>query len=413
MQKALKPRSTISFPRNVAHALAFAQSIAIMAITNNSAATVHQRIEVYRFNEKLEHARPYMWSIEEGPPLSPVYVVAGSGDILAMVKPTSGAPLLLKRWTTEGKLVSSRALGTNEDVVASSLSIEATLTIVTHTELIRVAVPRDEPPLRVALPDGVKTRKNVVAGPQGAWFELKDRLVRVGFDGHSGAVKLPLFEVAPQFARCRPDQSERFPCEYVGERRLLATIDGGCVVIESVVHDFQVPHSYHIDHAGTYVLSSLGSTGNLRAQSARGEVKSKWEWFWSESRGSRNSSDFGLVRTRHEGTEGMTQVTERANGDLLLFTVEPKAVWRLDRSLKKIWKESVPEISADDVVSPAWSRGILATLGGSSFYVVDDNGDHYRKAFYDDAVAMDRPPGVATKIAVGQSRNGEWLIVNY
>jgi hypothetical protein len=403
----------MSFARNVARALAFAQSILIMAITNNSAATVHQRIEVYRFNEKLDHAPPYMWNIEEGPPLSPVYVVAGSGDILAMVRPTNGAPLVLKRWTTEGRLISSRALGITEDVIASSLSTEATLTIVTHSELIQVSVPREEPPLRLALPDGVKASKNVVAGPHGAWFELKDRLVHVGFDGHNAAIKLPVFEVAPQFARCRPDQTEQFPCEYVGERSLHATIDGGCIVIESVVHDFRVPNSYHIDHAGTYVLSALSSTGKLRAQSARGEVKSKWEWFWSESRGSKNSPDFGLVRTRHEGTEGMTHVAERSNGDLLLFTVEPNAIWRLDRSLRKSWKESAPEISSDDVVSPPWSRGILATLGGSSFFVVDDNGSHLRKATYFDAAAMDRPPGVATKIAVGQSRNGEWLIVNY
>ncbi len=408
-----KPKSTpMWFAKTAKHVFAFAVSIAIMTTTDSSAAAAHQRIEVYRFNDKLEHARPYMWNVEEGPPLAPVYVMAGSGDILAMVKPTNGGSLLLKRWTTEGKLISSRALGVTEDVISSSLSVEASLTLVTHSELIQVAVARDEPPLRVALPDAVKTSKSVVAGPRGAWFESKDQLVRVGLDGRSTAIKLPLFKVPAQFARCRPDQVEQFPCQYVGERSLLATMDGGCVVTEDVVYDFRVSNSYQIDHPGTYVLSLLSATGQVRAQSARGEVKSRWEWFWSESRGSMNSPNFGLVRTRHEGTERVTELAERANGDFLLFTGGPKAL-RLDRSFKVLWKESTPEISADDVISPPWTRGIMVSLGGSSFFVINENGDHLRKAYYDDAVAMDRPPGVATKIAIGQSRNGEWLIVNY
>jgi hypothetical protein len=121
----------------------------------------------------------------------------------------------------------------------------------------------------------------------------------------------------------------------------------------------------------------------------------------------------GLVRTRHKGGEHFVSASERANGDILLFTADPEAVSRLNHSLKGSWNESIGDLTNDDVVSPSWTRGVLVTSGGTDFTVFEEGGTGMRKAYYSDQVAMSRPVGVRRKVAVGQSRDGNWLLVSY
>jgi hypothetical protein len=50
---------------------------------------------------------------------------------------------------------------------------------------------------------------------------------------------------------------------------------------------------------------------------------------------------------------------------------------------------------------------------GSGFTVLEENGKGMNRGSYYDVVAMTRKGETPSETAVGQSRNGEWLIVNY
>ncbi len=88
-------------------------------------------------------------------------------------------------------------------------------------------------------------------------------------------------------------------------------------------------------------------------------------------------------------------------------------VWRFDRSMKERWTTSVGDLSPAEQVSPPWSQGILFTLT-HRLLVMDDNRRNQQVAYFHDEVAIKRAmESPVSRVAIGQSRNGEWLIVNY
>ncbi|MGC4067302.1 MAG: hypothetical protein QM784_22195 [Polyangiaceae bacterium] len=284
--------------------------------------------------------------------------------------------------------------------------------------MLQISERLEDKPVRVPLPENAKGSKHVVAGPGAAWFQFDDRLVRIGLDASSIVVKLPLYRVDAKFAGCFEGQHDKYPCEFVSgrDRLLFGASDGGCYVKEPITHEFRVSGTHRPDQPGTYALSSVGPNGQVRAQVHRGEVATKWEWFWSRKSPSNPTifpEDWGVVRTRYRSSEGFVNLAERSNGDILLFTARPNAVWRLNHTLKKErWKESIDDVYMDGVVSPPWTRGLLTTFAGRIF-VLNDDGSGDRTAYYGDNDAMKREDFGPIRVAVGQSRNGEWLIVNY
>jgi hypothetical protein len=188
--------------------------------------------------------------------------------------------------------------------------------------------------------------------------------------------------------------------------------DGSIVAFEGVVHYFSIPNSHRADEPVVQVVTFLSTSGQTQRQLINGKIASYREWFWKESAGTYGGFDFGLVRTRHESRgEGYTGFSEYANGDYLFWS--SKRVWRFDRSMKERWTTSVGDLSPAEQVSPPWSRGILFTLA-HRLLVMDDNGRNQQVAYFHDEVAIKRAmESPVSRVAIGQSRNGEWLIVNY
>jgi hypothetical protein len=392
-------------------------SITILIVLRNfSMAVAPQNIDVYRFDEKLSCRKSVSWRVEEGVPLAPLFVVSATNDIVALVRPLKGDRLILMRWTIDGKILLRRPLDLTE-VIASFLESDGALLLVTGSELLRISSAGDGAIERYPLPADVKGNKkiqlvenggwydlHVAVGPHGAWFELKDRLVRLGFDGKTTVVPMPLYALFPAQGSVR---------EYVQERHLLATADGGCLVGEYVVNEFPVKGGYHFDHAINSVLTLVDSAGAVRARSESGKIRTTWEWFWTEKSGTYTDlpSDMGLVRARHEGGGGcFVAVAERADGGFLLLTDD---LICLDRSLKKIWKRSLGFAGGLEAISPSWSRGVLVSSGPNGFYAADNQGKGFRKVSYFDEAEKRRPYHDFPNIAVGQSPSGEWLVVEY
>lgn len=390
----------------------------MLMMTAGATVSAFDQISVYRFDSQLKQIGPRVWKVD-GEPLAPVYVVPGSGDILALVKPAAGTVLQLERWTSEGKPVSRRAVDVG-DIVASQLAPDGSaLILATASELVTIPVgvaPSPAPEVRHALPDTVKGGKQVSIGPAGAWFGAGAKLIHVGLDGRTSvSIDLPLVkDVPPQPEGVRPGTPGpgQGPWRFLGERRLVALADGGVVVVETVDHVFQIKQS-DCDVVSIPTFTAVAPDGKVRGRMSLGEVETTSDWFWSERSPSNPSwlpERMGLRRTRHTGGEYLVGLGPKGASDLLVLSGKTK-LQRFDATLKKVWSTSLKD-SGIDVLSPSWTRGVAYHRYGR-LYTLGDNGKESRWSDYFDAAAMTRPARVAIQVAVGQTPAGEWLIVNY
>ncbi len=178
--------------------------VAIMALTVDAQA--HQNLWVYRLDAKLQQIGLKSWAAPEGAVLAPLFVMPG-GEIVALVQPPTPAPLLLMRWSTEGKELLRRPLPAREafDVTATT---DRNLVIVTGSELLRVSTADGEAVARHPLPFPAKSASAVKASVGGAWFAFSDRLVHVRFDAQDTTLTFPLTKLPGGRLRARRPMSE-------------------------------------------------------------------------------------------------------------------------------------------------------------------------------------------------------------
>ncbi len=189
--------------------------VAIMALTVDAQA--RQNLWLYRMDAKLQQIGAKSWAVPEGAVLAPLFVMPG-GEIVALVQPPTPAPLLLIRWSTEGKELLRRPLPAREafDVTATA---DRNLVIVTGSELLRVSTADGEAVARRSLPFPAKPASTVKASVGGAWFAFSDRLVHVRFDAQDTTLTFPLTKLPGGELRARRPLPEgrgraRDPCPH-------------------------------------------------------------------------------------------------------------------------------------------------------------------------------------------------------
>jgi hypothetical protein len=197
---------------------------------------------------------------------------------------------------------------------------------------------------------------------------------------------------------------------------LVVDEQGNCLLAERRTTTHAVrgrPHDP--DWSSRLVLSLVSPQGELLAQRALGELRTRWEWFWTEH-GNHDfglPNDVGLVRQRYAGGPSLAGGTARPDGDLVLLLSEEghDRMVRLDRKLAERWSRPFRQ-ELPGALSPPWAKGLLVHTGASLVFAYDEEGAGERMG----SITYPRggaPAGVLRGVALGQASAGEWLVVEY
>jgi hypothetical protein len=203
---------------------------------------------------------------------------------------------------------------------------------------------------------------------------------------------------------------------------MLASDDGELLVLDVFMEKYPVKiESQLSDQVWPSTITVMDTKGNVVTQKPFTWMKTNREWFWSVSVSQNPGpfpSDWGLVRTRYK-TDGVSiGVPFASRGSEFLFQSgkDEMVIHRIDHGLKTLWKRSLQNLVAP-VVSPSWASPILIHDGiCQKFSTISERGtdkeeksiemaDLYRELWKND---FKRP-----RFAIGQSTEGDWLLIAY
>jgi hypothetical protein len=178
------------------------------------------------------------------------------------------------------------------------------------------------------------------------------------------------------------------------------------------------------DQVWPSTASVLDTKGNIVSQKPFSSMKTKWEWFWSERSGSGGmyGSNWGLVRTRHKTDRFPASKLLDFRGNDFLFASdswedsEETVIRRMDRRLKTVWKRSL-QTHVSAVLSPTWTSSILLHDDGCfRFSSISDRGRELKEEtnlILEIVKEQERTHFKRPRFAIGQSTEGDWLLIAY
>jgi hypothetical protein len=205
----------------------------------------------------------------------------------------------------------------------------------------------------------------------------------------------------------------------------IANDSGELLVLERFEEDY--PYGNVIgfyDKVWPEVAVLLAPDGKVLMERSSGWAEKYREWFWTMSAGAQSPlslpSDFGLVRTRHQGRGLGFEGKRVARGrDFLLHSSAGSSndwIQRLDAKLEVRWKRKIPTFGGI-VVSPSWTREILVHDGWcSEFASLDNDGRLTGKARFsvrEISDELDTTNNRRPRFAIGQDPGGDWLLIAY
>jgi hypothetical protein len=265
--------------------------------------------------------------------------------------------------------------------------------------------------------------------PMGLWVVTAEAVAHHYLDGRpplrkqrplAGGSALPSCETAP-YEPC----SEGF---HPAEDGAFANDSGELLVLEQ----FKESYPYG-DTSGFYdkvwpeVAVLLAPDGKVLMERSSGWAEKYREWFWTMGSGSQSPlgfpTDFGLVRTRHQGRGLGFEGKRVARGrDFLLHSSAGSSndqIRRFNTKLDVVWTRKIPNL-AGIVVSPSWTREILVHDGWCSQLVSITEGGHMLEegTFYSTEVGeiwreLDTTNNKRPRFAIGQDPGGDWLLIAY
>jgi hypothetical protein len=265
------------------------------------------------------------------------------------------------------------------------------------------------------------------AGPNGLWVANEKELYHLSFDG------------TPPLALARPLDPKRknTPCPknqpcpscFLPQNTRMYVSQQGDVFIREVFaeqYPFKgAPGQY--DRVFPSTATVLDAAGKIVAQKPFSTVKEKWEWFWTEGGGSGNPigtpGDIGLVRTRHETKWMPASEPLDPHGNDFLFTsgnsegTDESTVRSMNRKLETNWKVSFRNF-AHFITSEDWARPLL--IHDERCYLFVSIGENGRKqkdlvVYGIDGIQQERfrTHFKRPRFAIGQSSEGDWLLIAY
>jgi hypothetical protein len=361
------------------------------------------------------------WNVK-GEIFQPVFPLPG-GRILAIVQAPNDGLRELVFWSKDGHELARATLDLSGEVWEWRQS-SSKLLLASKDEFVEYDLSSLRPLRRRAV--GYPFTKHTIyrLGPSGLWVMNANETIYLGIDGSS-----PVVRPRPLTLVKLPPCPSAGPCTegLVPQNTEAAVADSGdLLIIETFFESYPFHNESGMrDKAWPSTATVLDTKGTIIAQKALSWTVTKREWFWSV-RVSGNSgifpNDWGLVRTRHE-TEWLPagKLLDSRGNDFLFVSGATDdgmetVVRRVNRRLDNVWKRTFqPDVAA--VLSPTWTSSILLhdslCFRFSSF---TDRGREKREeaiTILDIAHEQERTHYKHPRFAIGQSTEGDWLLIAY
>jgi hypothetical protein len=382
------------------------------------------KVTVRGLSQKLELTGWKMsWPVkgEIIPPLQPL----PGGAMVAMVKLPDGHRDLV-RWSKEGKELARVPLEIEGEIHAShrfgNRLVVASDAEVTEFDIATLRKGRARK-LRVSRNGYTMFR----VGPDGLWVVDEKSLYHFPLDGGPPRIlALPLDR--NRKGNLCPKDAPSPPCYLAENTGMYVSQQGDVFVLEMFQEQYPfkgAPGRY--DRVFPSTATVLDAAGRIVAQKPFSTVKEKWQWFWTEGSGSGNPigtpGDIGLIRTRHETKWMPASQPLDAHGNDFLFTsgndegTDESTVRSMNRKLETNWKVSFRNF-AHFITSEDWARPLLIHDEGCYLFVsISENGRKQKDlvVYGIEGIQQEqfRTHYKRPRFAIGQSAEGDWLLIAY
>jgi hypothetical protein len=361
--------------------------------------------------------------IAEGEILPSIHTLPG-GKMIAVVKSPTKEPRALVLWSKEGRELARSAVAFAGHVVASRV-FDKRLIIASAGEVAEYDIGDLHPTRTRSLPASSE-KTAYFAGPTGLWVVTDQSLSYFDLDGREPMImSRPLVAVSNK-PPCSTDPSSiRKPCSagfQPSKAEMLVSDTGELSILDVYLEKYPISTTGVLpDQVWPSSVTVLDPRGNIVVQKPYSWMKGKREWFWTQS-GSPQSggpADWGLVRSRYE-TDGVGAgrfFSSRGTDFLFTSGTRETILQRRDRKFDLSWERSLQDFAGQIFISPAWTSSIL--LQDSRCYrfsSISDRGGHKVESMVpireilleQDATHYERP-----RFAIGQSSEGDWLLIAY
>ena len=382
------------------------------------------RVTVRGLNQRLQLTGWQTSWMAKGEILLPIHTLPG-GKMIAVVKSPAKEPRDLVLWNMDGQELARARLALAGDVVASRV-FDKRLVIASAGEVAEYDTDNLRPGQTLKLPFSSE-KTTYFTGPTGLWVVTDRALSYFDLDGRAPMTKnRPLVSVSDKPACPSDFMSIKAPCSggfQPKEAEMLVSDTGEMLILDVYLEKYPISTPATVpDQVWPSVVTVLEPRGNIIVQKPYSWMKTKWEWFWSEGTGSQNRIGIGrggLVRTRYvtDGIGAGRFFTSRGTDFLFTSGSRDTILQRRDSKFNLAWERKLQDFAGKIFLSPSWTSSIL--LHDSSCYrfsSISDRGAHKVESMVpireilleQDATHYERP-----RFAIGQSSEGDWLLIAY
>jgi hypothetical protein len=329
-------------------------------------------------------------------------------------------------WSKEGKVLAQTALPIDNDIVAAKV-FGSKLVVASATKVVEVDETDFQKMRYVAVTEAPAEFVIYEASPMGLWVVTADVVAHYYLDGRPPLRSKRPLAGGSALPPCKTTQSNE-PCSegfQPAKDGAIANDLGELLVLEQFKEQYPYGDTpgFH-DEVWPELAVLLAPDGKVLMERSSGWAEKYREWFWTMGSGSQSPlgfpTDFGLVRTRHQGRglgfEGQRVARGRD------FLVEGSAGYRNDQirrfntKLEVVWTRKIPKL-AGVVFSPLWTRAMLVhNTRCSRFASLDDDGRLTGEARFSVDEISDELHATKNKrprFAIGQDPGGDWLLIAY
>jgi len=395
-------------------------------MTNNVHAE-ENRVTVRGLSQRLQLTGwQASWQVQ-GEIVPPVYPLP-KGKFLAIVKEAGHDASNLVLWDKEGHELGRCTLDIANEVKAGQV-FGNRLVVASASEVVEI----DTATLRKGRARSfvVSTSKTTLyrASPTGLWV-ISDKVYSFfDLDGHHPVEKArPLVTVnKPLCPESWGDAKQ--PCTsglQLNQTEAVVSEAGDLLLVEvfKEIYPYEdVPGLF--DEVQPSTATVLDTKGAIVAQKALSWMKTKREWLWSKGRSSQDPTGLprwgGLVRTRYETERAPASLPFASRGsDFLFWKISDErddtVLFRTDRRLETIWKRKLADFGGE-VVSPTWASQVLIHDNNCrKFSSVTEHGNiitENKLEIREILLELQRTKFKRPRFAIGQSGEGDWLLIAY
>jgi hypothetical protein len=400
-----------------------------MLISTADARTDGDRVTVRAMNQRLQLTGWQATWDTKGEIQPPVYPIPG-GRMIALLKHGDTGERNLVLWSKEGHEIAKTKLALTGEVLGSRV-FDKRLTMTTASEVAEFDTAALHPGRVRKLVVSVGRNTKYLPSPTGVWVVDDQTLSYFDLDGRAPLQKKRPLATASNKPPC-PEvlANVRAACTvgFQPEKAEMLVSDVGELLMLDVFKELYPvePIAWSLpDQVWPSVTTILDSNGSVVAQKVSSWMTKTREWFWSTRGDSQNPTPFaahsGLVRGRHTTQYGPPgNVFGSRARDFLSWSFDDDdlTVHRWSPDLKPIWNRRVGgRIGEGFTFSPSWiSPMLLHDHGCYRFAVVSEQRTACASAeFLIDEIYREqlRTRFQRPRFAIGQSTEGDWLLIAY